>query len=236
MHSAPRCLRLLVLSLLAFAWVDESADAADRPRIRELGVSPGVLAPGKLNAITDVEGVLVGHQTIIKGDDVRTGVTAILPHGGNLFQNKVPAAVHVGNGFGKPAGFVQVQELGNLETPIVLTNTLSVGRAAETVVRWTLDQPGNEDVRSVNALVAETNDGFLNDIRGMHVTSEHVRAAIDCAKGGPVEEGCVGAGMGTCCFGFKGGIGTASRTLPAKLGGYTVGALVQTNFGGVLTI
>ncbi len=207
-----------------------------RPRIRDLGVEPGVLAAGPLNTITDVVGVRVGHRTIIEGDSVRTGVTAILPHGGNLFQQKVPAAVYVGNGFGKAAGFLQVRELGNIETPIVLTNTLSVGTAVEAVVVWTLRQPGNEEVRSVNAVVGETNDGRLNDIRGQHVTAGDVVDAIEAASGGPVEEGSVGAGTGTVTFGFKGGIGTSSRALPASLGGYTVGALVQSNFGGILTI
>lgn len=207
-----------------------------RPRIRDLGVRPGILAPGPANAITDVDGVRVGHQTLIRGDAVRTGVTAILPHGGDLFRLKVPAAVYVGNGFGKAAGFLQVQELGTIETPIVLTNTLSVGRAIESVVAWTLKRPGNEEVRSVNAVVGETNDGYLNDIRGFHVTQEDVWAAIDGARSGPVLEGSVGAGTGTRAFGWKGGIGTSSRRLPESLGGYTVGVLVQTNFGGVLTI
>jgi D-aminopeptidase len=207
-----------------------------RPRIRDLGVEPGILPPGPLDAITDVAGVRVGHQTLIRGESVRTGVTAILPHGGNLFQQKTPAAVYVGNGFGKAAGFLQVQELGNLETPIVLTNTLSVGTAVTAVVGWTLEQPGNQEVRSVNAVVGETNDGFLNDIRGQHVTAPDVRAALANARPGPVEEGSVGAGTGTMALGWKGGIGTASRALPATLGGFTVGALVQSNFGGVLTI
>jgi len=207
-----------------------------RPRIRELGVSPGILKPGRWNAITDVEGVMVGHRTIIRGDSIRTGVTAIVPHGGNLFQEKVPAAVCTGNGFGKAAGFLQVQELGNLETPIVLTNTLSVGAAVSAVVDWTLRRPGNGEVRSVNAVVGETNDGFLNDIRAFAVTASDVVEAINGAVGGPVEEGAVGAGTGTQAFGWKGGIGTASRVLPQALGGYTVGALVQSNFGGVLTI
>ena len=207
-----------------------------RPRIRELGAAPGILAPGPLDAITDVAGVRVGHRTIVRGDSVRTGVTAIVPHGGNLFQQKVPAAVYVGNGFGKAAGFLQVRELGNLETPIVLTNTLAVGTAVEAVVAWTLEQPGNEEVRSVNAVVGETNDGFLNDIRGRPVTAGDVRAAIAAARTGPVEEGSVGAGTGTMALGWKGGIGTASRRLPESLGGFTVGALVQSNFGGVLAI
>lgn len=210
--------------------------AEPRPRLRDLGVEPGIFPPGPLNAITDVAGVRVGHRTLVRGDSVRTGVTAVLPHGGNLFQSKVPAAVHVGNGFGKAAGFLQVRELGNLEAPIVLTNTLAVGTAVEAVVAWTLEQPGNREVRSVNAVVGETNDGYLNDIRGRHVTAADVRAAVQAAAGGPVEEGSVGAGTGTRAFGWKGGIGTASRLLPAGLGGYTVGALVQSNFGGVLTI
>ena len=227
---------LIVLSLLLLTPCTPLTLADERPRIRDLGVSPGVLPPGRHNAITDVQGVKVGHQTIIRGDSVRTGVTAIIPHSGNVFQNKVPAAVYVGNGFGKAAGFLQVQELGNIETPIVLTNTLSVGTGIEAVVKWTLAQDGNENVRSVNAIVGETNDGYLNDIRGMHVTHEDVYAAINNAKTGPGEEGYVGAGTGTRCFAFKGGIGTSSRVLPEDLGGYTVGALVQSNFGGILTI
>src|SRR5436305_2411378 len=222
---------LLLLPLLAWG-----ADPAPRPRLRDLGSTPGILQPGPLNAITDVAGVRVGHRTLVHGDSVRTAVTAILPHGGSLFQSKAPAALYVGNGFGKAAGFLQIQELGNLETPIVLTNTLSVGTAIETVVAWTLEQPGNQEVRSVNAVVGETNDGFLNDIRGRHVTAEDVRAAIAAARTGPVEEGSVGAGTGTAALGWKGGIGTSSRVLPSSLGGYTVGALVQSNFGGVLTI
>ncbi len=207
-----------------------------RPRIRDLGVQPGVLPPGPWNAITDVAGVRVGHRTLIRGDSVRTGVTAILPHGGDLFTEKVPAAVYVGNGFGKAAGLLQVQELGNLETPIVLTNTLSVGPAIEAVVAWTLAQDGHDDVRSVNAVVGETNDGYLNDIRGNHVGRDDVVAAIEAARTGPVDEGSVGAGTGTSAFGWKGGIGTSSRALPESLGGYTLGVLVQSNFGGVLRI
>ena len=207
-----------------------------RPRARDIGLVVGVLPPGRLDAITDVEGVRVGHATLIRGDDVRTGVTAILPHGGNLFQEKVPAAVFVGNGFGKLAGSTQVNELGEIETPILLTNTLSVPRVADGLIDWMLALPGNEDVRSVNPLVAETNDGQLNDIRGRHVGREEVFAALKSAKGGEVEEGSVGAGTGTVAFGFKGGIGTASRVVPGRYGGYTVGVLVQTNFGGVLTM
>jgi D-aminopeptidase len=205
-----------------------------RKRVRELGISPGILPIGKLNAITDVSGVKVGHVTLIEGDDTRTGVTAILPHDGNIFQEKVPAGIVVGNGFGKLIGSTQVDELGEIETPIVLTNTLCDPRAAEALIDWTLEQKGNEDLRSVNPVVGETNDGILNNIRKMAVTKKHVIDAIDKASSGPVAEGCVGAGTGTVCFGWKGGIGTSSRVLPEKLGGYTVGALVQTNFGGVL--
>jgi D-aminopeptidase len=205
-------------------------------RARKLGVTPGVFGTGQLNAITDVAGVRVGQVTLIRGENVRTGVTAILPHPGNLFQEKVPGAVFVGNAFGKLAGSTQVNELGTIETPIVLTNTLSVGRAVDAVVGWALEQPGNEEVRSVNALVGETNDGRLNDIRGRHVTTEDVVQAIKSAKGGPVAEGAVGAGTGTVCFDWKGGIGTSSRRLPADYGGYTVGVLVQTNYGGALMV
>jgi D-aminopeptidase len=207
-----------------------------RPRARDLGVAPGVFPPGPLDAITDVPGVSVGHTTRIEGDRVRTGVTAIVPHPGNIFQEKVAGAVFVGNAFGKLAGSTQVEELGTIETPIVLTNTLSVGTAVEAVVGDTLGRPGNENVRSVNALVGETNDGGLNDIRGGHVRREDVVAAIRAAAPGPVEEGSVGAGTGTRCFGWKGGIGTASRKLPARYGGWILGVLVQTNFGGVLAI
>lgn len=213
------------------------ADAGDRSvRARDLGIAPGVLAPGPLNAITDVAGVRVGHRTRIEGDDVRTGVTVILPHGGNVFADKVPAAVYTANGYGKAAGFEQVRELGNIEAPILLTNTLGVGTALAAGVAWTLRQPGNGDVRSVNVVVGETNDGYLNDIRGQHVTEADVFAAIEAARAGPVAEGNVGAGTGTRAFGFKGGIGTASRVLPDTLGGWTVGVLVQANFGGVLTM
>jgi D-aminopeptidase len=207
--------------------------AQTRPRARELGIAPGIYPPGRLNAITDVEGVQVGHATVVTGDDVRTGVTAVLPHGGNLFQEKVAGAVFIGNAFGKLAGSTQVTELGTIETPIILTNTLSVGVAMDAVVRYTLGRPGNEQVRSVNALVGETNDGRLNDIRGLHITQQHVLDAIASASGGPVAEGSVGAGTGTMTYGWKGGIGTSSRTTPS---GYVVGVLVQTNFGGNLTI
>jgi D-aminopeptidase len=207
-----------------------------RPRARDLGLAPGVFPPGPLNAITDVAGVKVGHVTLIEGDRIRTGVTAILPAEGNLFQEKVPGAVFVGNAFGKLAGSTQVEELGTIETPIVLTNTLNVGTAMEAVIAYTLAQPGNERVVSVNALVGETNDGGLNDIRGMHLKREHVLEAIRNARGGAVAEGSVGAGTGTVCFGWKGGIGTASRYAGARYGGYRVGVLVQSNFGGVLTM
>ena len=211
-----------------------TSHAQNRPR--DLGIVIGVMPPGTYNAITDVTGVKVGHFTLIEGDHIRTGATAILPYDGPVFQQKVPAGIFLGNGFGKLAGYTQVEELGNLETPIVLTNTLSVPTAMDALIDYTLAQEGNEEVRSVNAVVGETNDGGLNDIRGRHLTREHVLAAIAAAKDGPVPEGNVGAGTGTVCFGFKGGIGTASRKLPATLGGYTVGVLVQTNFGGVLTI
>lgn len=206
-----------------------------RPRARDLGIAPGVMQPGPLNAITDVAGVLVGHVTLASAT-VRTGVTAIVPHSGNVFQEKVPAAVFVGNAFGKLAGSTQVEELGTIETPIVLTNTLSVGTAIEAIVRSTLAQRGNENVRSVNAVVGETNDGSLNDIRGLHVTRAHVTTAIASAKGGPVEEGAIGAGTGTVAFGWKGGIGTSSRLVPVQGDTWIVGVLVQTNYGGRLVI
>jgi len=213
-----------------------SSQTQNRPRAREAGVIVGVLPTGPLNAITDVDGVLVGQTTIIRGDNIRTGVTAILPHGGNLFREKVPGAVFVGNGFGKLAGSTQVNELGEIETPILLTSTLAVPRVADFLIDYMLALPGNEDVQSINPLVAETNDGYLNDIRGRHLARDDVFSAIKGAKGGAVTEGSVGAGTGTVAFGFKGGIGTASRKLPARLGGFTVGVLVQSNFGGILTI
>jgi D-aminopeptidase len=209
---------------------------SERPRARDIGLKIGVLPTGPLNAITDVAGVQVGQTTLIRDDDIRTGVTAILPHSGNLFREKVPGAVFIGNAFGKLAGSTQVNELGEIETPIVLTSTLSVPRVADAVLDYVLALPGNEDVQSVNPVVGETNDGYLNDIRGRHITRDDVLNAIKNAKSGAVEEGAVGAGTGTVAFGFKGGIGTSSRKLPASLGGYTVGVLVQTNFGGVLTI
>jgi D-aminopeptidase len=210
--------------------------AQSRPRARDIGIAPGAGSPGPLNAITDVAGVRVGQTTIIEGDRVRTGVTAIVPHAGNLFREKVPGAVFIGNAFGKLAGSTQVRELGTIESPLVLTNTLSVGTAIDAIVRWTLTQPGNENVRSVNALVGETNDGGLNDIRGLHVTGDHVIAAITGAKEGSVEEGAVGAGTGTTAFGWKGGIGTSSRVVQQQSDRWTVGVLVQTNYGGKLTI
>lgn len=209
---------------------------AESKRVRDYGIKIGVLQPGPYNAITDVKGVKVGHYTLIKGDNIRTGATAVLPHPGNIFQDKVPAAIYVANGFGKLAGYTQVEELGNIETPIVLTNTLSVPTAADALIDHTFSFEENKDVRSVNPVVGETNDGRLNDIRGRHIKTEHVLEAIKNASDGAVQEGCVGAGTGTICFGFKGGIGTASRVLPESLGGFTVGVLVQTNFGGVLQI
>ena len=228
-------MRLTILLILMVALTTQ-AMAQNRKRAREYGVKIGVLPTGKHNAITDVKGVTVGHTTLVQGENIRTGATAILPHDGNIFQQKVPAAVYVGNGFGKLAGTTQVQELGNLETPIILTNTLGVGTAMNAVIDYTLQQRGNEQVQSVNAVVGETNDGYLNDIRGRHVQEQHVLEAIKQAKTGAVAEGNVGAGTGTVCFGFKGGIGTSSRVLPASLGGYTVGVLVQSNFGGVLQV
>ncbi|MCO4821062.1 MAG: P1 family peptidase [Flavobacteriaceae bacterium] len=226
--------RLILSLILIFAVLMNGY--GQTKRLRDYGIEIGVLGTGKLNAITDVKGVKVGHETIIEGDDVRTGVTAILPHEGNLYQFKIPAAIYVGNGFGKLAGFTQVKELGNIETPIVLTNTLSVPAASEALITYTLGLKGNEEVRSVNSVVGETNDGWLNDIRGRYVKPSHVLKAIDNAKVGPLAEGNVGAGTGTICFGYKGGIGTSSRLVPKSLGGYTVGVLVQSNFGGVLEI
>ena len=226
----------LAMTLIALLAAQPPVPHPSRPRARDLGIAPGVFATGPLNAITDVDGVLVGHATVSQGDRVRTGVTAILPHGGNLFRAKVAGAVFVGNAFGKLAGSTQVEELGTIESPIVLTNTLAVGTAVDAVVRWTLAQHGNDDVRSVNALVGETNDAALNDIRGMHVTREHVQAAISGARSGAVDEGAVGAGTGTTAFGWKGGIGTSSRRVPLQNDAWTVGVLVQTNYGGRLTI
>jgi D-aminopeptidase len=225
--------RLLVV-LSCAAWSLAAQDA--RPRARDIGLTPGIFRPGALNAITDVAGVRVGQVTIVSGDTINTGVTAILPHGGNTFLQRVPAAVHVGNAFGKFVGTSQIAELGELETPILLTCTLCVWRAADAMVGWLLRQPGMEQVRSINAVVGETNDGGLSDIRLRAVTPADVERALESATTGAVEEGSVGAGRGTVAFGWKGGIGTSSRTLPAALGGFTVGVLVQTNFGGVLQI
>jgi len=222
--------------LLLFCGISNFLQAQDSKRARDLGLKIGVLPVGKFNAITDVSGVKVGQTTLISGENVRTGVTAIIPHSGNLFQSKVPAAVFVGNGFGKLSGSTQIAELGTLESPVILTNTLNVAEGIEGDIEYTLSQKGNEQVQSVNAVVGETNDGNLNDIRGRHVTKQDVLSAIQSAVGGPVAEGSVGAGTGTVCFGYKGGIGTSSRKLPQSLGGYTVGVLVQTNFGGVLQI
>lgn len=229
-YGIPELSMVLLFLICSGQSLSQPGKATDR------GIRIGIMNPGNWNAITDVPGVKVGHVTLIKGDSVRTGVTAILPHDGNLFQQKVPAAIYLGNGFGKLAGYSQVKELGNLESPVILTNTLSVSTAVQAVVKYTLEQKGNEQVQSVNAVVGETNDGFLNDIRGLHVNESDVKEAIRHAQNGPVPEGSIGAGTGTICFGFKGGIGTASRVLPEKLGGYTVGVLVQSNFGGVLTV
>ena len=231
--------KLLVLAslLLAAAFAcAQSAPSNSRPRASDLGLKVGVLPAGPLNAITDVAGVEVGQTTLVRGDKIRTGVTAVLPHSGNLYREKVPGAIFVGNGFGKLTGSTQVDELGDIETPILLTNTTSVPQVADALTGYILDLPGNESVLSVNPVVGETNDGTLNDIRGRRITAQDVLAAIKNAKSGPVDEGAVGAGTGTIAFGWKGGIGTSSRRLPASLGGYTVGVLVQTNFGGVLTI
>jgi D-aminopeptidase len=227
---------LLLTTLMTRHGDGQIGKAETRSRARDLGLVVGVLPVGRWNAITDVAGVRVGHATLIRGESVRTGVTAVVPHGGNLFQEKVPAAVFVGNGFGKLMGSTQVDELGELETPILLTSTLNVPRVADALIDFMLALPGNEQVRSINPVVAETNDGFLNDIRGRHVGRAEVFAALAGAQEGAVAEGSVGAGTGTVAFGFKGGIGTASRVVPAARGGYTVGVLVQTNYGGVLTI
>ena len=226
---------LIIVTGMQAAFAQTEGRSA-RPRARDLGLKIGILPIGRENAITDVSGVLVGHTTIIRGETVRTGVTAILPHSGNPFQQKVPGSVVVGNGFGKLAGSTQVNELGEIETPILLTSTLSVPKTADFVLDYMLSLPGNENVQSINALVAETNDGFLNDIRGRHIARDDVFSAIKNAKGGAVDEGSVGAGTGTIAFGWKGGIGTSSRKLPDSLGGYTLGVLVQSNFGGVLSI
>jgi D-aminopeptidase len=229
-------LEVLRISLGILMISSTIAGAQQRVRARELGVKPGVFQPGKNNAITDVAGVKVGQTTVIEGDSVRTGVTAILPHGGNLFTDRVPAALHVGNGFGKITGVTQLRELGELETPILLTCTLCVWKAADAMVGYLLEQPDMKNVRSINPVVAETNDGTLNAIRSRPIKPEHVRAAIMNASSGPVAEGAVGAGTGTIAFGWKGGIGTSSRVLPRSLGGYTVGVIAQTNYGGILQV
>jgi D-aminopeptidase len=224
-----------LLLLTAFAAAQNTTSSA-RPRASDLGLKVGILPTGPLDAITDVAGVEVGQTTIVRGDNIRTGVTAVLPHSGNLYREKVPGAIFVSNGFGKLAGFTQVDEMGDIETPILLTSTTSVPRAADALIAYMLGLPGNEDVLSINPVVGETNDGYLSDICGRQLTPDDVFAAIKNAKGGPVEEGDVGAGTGTVAYGWKGGIGTSSRHLPANLGGHTVGVIVQTNFGGVLTI
>ena len=234
-HFFARTMACLSLFGAGLALVTANA-AENKPRARDLGIAPGVLKPGKQNAITDVSGVRVRHVTLIEGSDIRTGVTAILPHAGNLFQEKVPAGFAVGNGFGKFAGSTQIVELGEIETPVILTNTLSVAEGIAAAVEWTLAMKDNENVRSVNAVVGETNDGILNNIRLRRVSKDDVRKAIISAKEGPVVEGNVGAGTGTQAFGWKGGIGTSSRVLPKQSGGYTVGVLVQTNYGGILSM
>jgi D-aminopeptidase len=236
MSMSKKLLAVATVSLMTAFAAAQSTTPNARPRATDLGLKVGILPPGPLDAITDVAGVKVGHTTIIRGDNIRTGVTVVLPHSGNLYREKVPAAIFVGNGFGKLAGATQVGEMGEIETPILLTSTTSVPRVADALISYMLALPGNEDVLSINPVVGETNDGYLNDIRGRHVTPNDVFAAVKNAKGGPVEEGDVGAGTGTVVFGWKGGIGSSSRRLPASLGGYTVGVLVQTNFGGVLTI
>lgn len=230
MHRFGAAFAVAVLSLSAATVSAQDA----RLRARDLGIAPGIFATGEHNAITDVEGVRVGHATVREGDTIRTGVTAILPHAGNAYLSRVPAAIHVGNGFGKLAGSTQVAELGELETPILLTCTLCVWKAADAMAEWMLRQPGMEKVQSINPVVGETNDGGLNDIRARPVTAAHVRQALAQARDGAVAEGSVGAGTGTVAFGWKGGIGTSSRKLPASLGGWTVGVLVQSNYGGVL--
>jgi D-aminopeptidase len=226
-----------ILWLAALSAASLAPAMADiKPRARDLGIAPGILSPGEVNAITDVEGVRVGQVTVREGARINTGVTVIIPAAGNPYRNKPPAAIHVANGYGKLAGLSQVQELGEIETPIALTNTLNVADGIAALVEWTLSRPGNEEVRSVNAIVGETNDGYLNDIRARVLTSNHFIEAIDAARSGPVTEGAVGAGTGTVAFGFKGGIGTSSRKLPGSLGGFVIGVLVQTNFGGVLSV
>jgi D-aminopeptidase len=227
---------LTTMALLTFCMATQAQPSSNRPRAREAGIVVGTLPPGPLNAITDVDGVRVGQTTVIEGDSVHSGVTAIFPHGGNVYQERVPAAIHVGNGYGKLTGVTQVRELGELETPILLTSTLSVWKVADAMVAWLLAQPGMEEVRSLNPVVGETHDGLLSDIRSRPIRPEHVTHALETASGGRVEEGCVGAGSGTVAFGWKGGIGTSSRQLPADAGRYKVGVLVQSNYGGDLTI
>ncbi|MCD9086427.1 P1 family peptidase [Stenotrophomonas sp. SY1] len=236
LHAPHRLSLRLTAALLGLCALAASAQEAPRARARDLGVAPGIFAPGQYNAITDVPGVRVGQVTLIEGDTVRTGVTAILPHAGNVYRSRVPAALHVGNGFGKFIGSTQVNELGELETPILLTCTLCVWKAADAMAEWMLAKPDMQQVRSLNVVVGETNDGGLNDIRARPITAEAVRNALESAKSGPVQEGSVGAGTGTVAFGWKGGIGTSSRKLPDSLGGWTVGVLVQANYGGVLQV
>ena len=232
----PNIILLISASFISALLQVSPAYAERQARARDIGIKPGVLAPGNLNAITDVSGVTVGHFTLVRSNNIRTGATAILAHPNNLYQDKVPAAAVIGNGFGKMMGFSQIHELGEIETPIVLTNTLNVPEAAQAILDWTLEHDGNQDARSVNAVVGETNDGYLNDIRGRHLDRKMIRSAIESASAGPVAEGAIGAGTGTVAFQWKGGIGTSSRVLPESLGAYTVGVLVQSNFGGVLQI
>ena len=224
--------KLTILLIMLFTCLS----VGSQNRMRDYGISYGIFKTGENNAITDVPGVTVGHTTLIEGESIRTGATAIIPHQGNMFREKVPAAIYIGNGFGKLAGYTQVKELGNIETPIILTNTLNIAAGLDALIDYTLANPENKNIWSVNGIVGETNDGVLNDIQGRHVKKEHILEAIQNAKGGPVKEGNVGAGTGTVCFGFKGGIGTSSRVLPSKYGSYTVGVLVQSNYGGVLEI
>lgn len=230
------CVSQILAALCCCGTLAQQPEPVLRPRSADIGLKVGVLPAGPLDAITDVAGVQVGQKTLIEGDRVRTGVTAILPHAGNLYRDRVPAGVFVGNGYGKMTGSTQIEEMGEIEAPILLTSTTSVFRVADAVISHMLSLPGNEEVLSVNPVVGETNDGYLNDIRGRHISPQDVEDAIRGAKSGTVDEGAVGAGTGTVAFGWKGGIGTASRRVPAGLGGYTVGVLVQSNFGGILTI
>lgn len=236
MNRKKKTARALTGLTAGLALTTAPALAEEKPRARDIGIAPGILAPGRLNAITDVQGVKVGHVTVREATRINTGVTVIIPAEGNLYRDRLPAAIYVANGYGKLAGLSQVQELGEIETPIALTNTLNVAEGVAALVDWTLSQPGNDNVRSVNAVVGETNDGYLNDIRARALAKEHFLEAIRTAETGRVAEGAVGAGTGTVAFGFKGGIGTSSRKLPATLGGYVVGTLVQSNFGGILTV